>query len=286
MTAKFDNISQELTTCYQSDIDAIIAKRYDNDGDYWATPDNRICKGGPFSTTESLLMLSDLEPTVTPIMLGACELILSLWRDDGRFQIAPKATIFPCHTANVARVLCRLGYAQDKRLLKTFDHLREIQHEDGGWRCNTYKFGRGPETSYSNPGTTLAVLDAFRFTPNLNTSGFLDAAVESLLCHWEIKKPIGPCQYGIGKLFMMVEYPFSRYNLFYFVYVLSFYEKAKKDKRFLNALKVLTDKTLKGNVVVENPNRKLSNFTFCKKGAPSEIATQKYNQILYNLKSS
>jgi hypothetical protein len=47
------------------------------------------------------------------------------------------------------------------------------------------------------------------------------------LQHWVVKRPLGPCHFGIGTLFMQVEYPFLRYNLFSYVYVLSFYERAK-----------------------------------------------------------
>jgi len=184
----------------------------------------------------------------------------------------------------VARVLCRLGYASDHRLAKTFDHLLATQHDDGGWRCNTYKFGRGDETAFSNPGTTLAALDAFRFTNRLNQDQRLDHAVESLLSHWETRKPLGPCHYGIDKLFMMVEYPFFRYNLFFYVYVLSFYDQAKSDSRFLDALNVLNSKTIDGKMVVENPNRKLANFRFCRKGEPSDLATKRYREILNNIK--
>lgn len=271
---------------YQSDVDAIIAKRYYNGADLWTTTDKRISKGSPFSTGESLLMLSELGFSSLAIVKDAAELMLGLWREDGRFQVAPKAAIYPCHTANVARVLCRLGYANDARLKKTFDQLLEIQHHDGGWRCNTYKFGRGPETEFSNPGTTLAVLDAFRFTPLLNNSKQLDKAVESLLSHWETRKPLGPCQYGMGTLFMKVEYPFFRYNLFFYVYVLSFYEKARKDHRFLAALEVLQSKMIDGKIIVENPNSKLAGFAFCKKGAPSELATERYREILTNLEQN
>ncbi|HPT01597.1 MAG TPA: hypothetical protein PLJ84_03300, partial [Bacteroidales bacterium] len=181
-----------MTKRYESDIEAIIARRYDNGDDLWATPDRRIYKGAPFSTIESVLMLAELESTPTAIMKEAGELMLGLWRKDGRFQIAPKTAIYPCHTANVARVLCRLGYEADERLLKTFDHLLKIQHTDGGWRCNALKFGRGEETFFSNPGTTLAVLDAFRYTKWLNKDKRLDRAVESLLKHWETRKPLGP----------------------------------------------------------------------------------------------
>ena len=39
-----------LTKQYESDIEAIIAKRYDNGADLWTTTDKRIGKGSPFST--------------------------------------------------------------------------------------------------------------------------------------------------------------------------------------------------------------------------------------------
>lgn len=269
---------------YNSDIKLIIAKRYDNGSDLWATPDKRIGKGGPFSTIGSALMLTELGLENTSLLKDTAELILSLWREDGRFQIAPKSAIYPCHTAGIARVLCRLGYTNDQRLQRTFQHLLEIQHNDGGWRCNTYKYGRGPETDYSNPGTTLEALDAFKFTHFLNKDDRLDRAVEFLLNHWEIRKPLGPCHYGIGTLFMKVEYPFFRYNLFFYVHVLSFFERAKKDDRFLDALNVLKTKMINGKIIVENPNKQLTNFFFCKKGKPSDLATERYNEIVNNLK--
>ena len=158
-----------------------------------------------------------------------------------------------------------------------------IQHSDGGWRCNKFSFGRGPETEFSNPGPTLTALDAFRFTAFINKNESLDRAVEFLLAHWVARQPLGPCQYGIGSLFMQIAYPFFTYNLFFYVYVLSFYDKAKKDERFLEALEVLESKLDNGRVIVERPNSKLASFAFCKKGEPSDLATERYHEILCNL---
>lgn len=269
---------------YQSDVEAILARRYDNGGDFWATVDGRLGKGSPFSTRDCALMLSELGMELSePVLQETAKLILNSWREDGRFRPAPKGAIYPCHTAGAARILCQLGYATDNRLKRTVAHLLEIQHGDGGWRCNTYKFGRGPETAFSNPGPTLEVLDTFRFTPFLNQDERLDRAAEFLLEHWVTRKPLGPCHFGIGTLFMKVEYPFFRYNLFFFVYVLSFYNKAKEDPRFLEALRVLESKLVNGKVVVENPNSKLARFSFCRKGEPSELATSRYQEILKNL---
>ena len=132
------------------------------------------------------------------------------------------------------------------------DAVLARRHDDGGWRCNKFSYGRGPETEYSNPGVTLWVLDVFRFTDHVNTNPSLDRAVDSLLGHWVVRRPVGPCHFGIGTLFMQVEFPFLRYNLLYYLYVLSFYDRAKDDRRYLEALRLL-ESTLdaRGRVVVE-----------------------------------
>jgi prenyltransferase beta subunit len=269
---------------YQSDIQAILSKRYDNGADYWTTPDRRLIKGSPFTTLDCAYMLSELGMDHSePILQETADLILSTWREDGRFKLSPQGAIYPCHTINAARTLCYLGYASDPRLQKTFDHLMDIQHSDGGWRCNKFSFGRGPETEFSNPGPTLAALDAFRFTTLINKNESLDKTVEFLLAHWTTRQPLGPCHYGIGTLFMQVAYPFFSYNLFFYLYILSFYDKAKKDERFLEVFQALQSKLINGMIVVEHPNPKLAALSFCKKGMPSNLATKRYHEILRNL---
>lgn len=270
---------------YQTDIESILAKRHDNGWDYWTTPDKRLIKGSPFTTLDCVFMLHELGmDSSDPILKETADLIFSTWREDGRFRLVPQGAIYPCQTIHAARTLCHLGYAADARMQRTFDHLLEIQHSDGGWRCNKFSFGRGPETEFSNPGPTLMALDAFRFTDSLNNNEMLDKAVEFLLNHWETRIPLGPCHYGIGSLFLQVTFPFSAYNLFYYVYVLSFFHKAKKDSRYLDALGILAARLENGRIVVERPNQKYAGFSFCKKGEPSNLATERYQEILRNLK--
>jgi len=269
---------------YQADVDAILSHRYDGGADHWTTPDRRLLKGSPFSAYNSALLLLELgmEPS-EPILKEVAELFFSAWREDGRFRLYPKGGILPCHTVAAASLLCRMGYHSDHRVQRTLRHLLETQYADGGWRCNKFSYGRGPETEYSNPMPTLTALEAFRFTDSFNHQPALDKAVEFLLEHWVIRKPIGPCHYGMGTLFMRVEYPFGNYNLFQYVYVLSFYDRAKEDKRFLEALGALQSKLVDGKIVVERVVPKLAKFAFCKKGEPSELATRRYDEILVNL---
>lgn len=266
-----------------SDIEKILSHRYDLGADYWTTPDIRLLKGSPYSTLESVSYLLELgmDPQ-DPLLQDVAALIFGTWQEDGRFKLYPKGSVYPCQTIHATELLCRLGYVQDQRVQKTLEHLLNIQQRDGGWRCNKFSYGHGPETEYSNPFPTLSALNAFRWTKSKGLKTALDRAVEFLLYHWEIKQPIGPCHYGIGKLFMQVEYPFRNYNLFLYVYVLSFYEKAWNDLRFLEALNALTSKTVEGQMVVERIVPKLKELSFCKVGKPSFLATRRYHEIIKN----
>jgi len=274
---------------YQDDVDIILSRRHDLGADYWTTPDKRLGKGSPFSIFDCATMLLELgmEPS-DPILKEVAELIFSVWRKDGRFKLCPSGGILPCHTAYAVSLLCRMGYVDDERIQATLKHFLDTPYTDGGWRCNKFSFGRGPETEYSNPLPTLNALDAFRFSTYLNSEPALDAAVEFLLMHWTIKKPIGPCQYGMGTRFMQVEYPLWHYNLFQYVYVLSFCDTAKKDERFLEAFSALQSKLRNGQIVIERnaPRLAKANMTFCKKDEPSELATRRYHEIVANVTGS
>ena len=269
---------------YASDIEAILSHRHDNGADLWTTPDKRLMKGAPFSTFESVMYLLELgmDPA-EPIMKAAADLIFSTWKEDGRFKVYPTGVVYPCQTICAVNTLCHMGYASDARIQKSFRHLLSTRHTDGGWRCKKFSYGRGPETECSNPLPTLSALDAFRYSDEFKGEPALDQAVEFLLGHWTIRKPIGPCHYGMGTLFMQAEYPFRNYNLFVYVYVLSFFEKSRTDKRFLEALQALELKMIDGQMVVERVGTKLAELSFCKKDRPSELATRRYREILENM---
>ena len=269
---------------YLKDVEAIMSHRQDLGDDYWTTPDRRIIKGGPFSMLEcaQYLLALGMEPD-DPVLREVAERTFAAWREDGRFKVYPKGSIFPCQVATAAQALCRLGHVADARIQETLRHLLDTQHGDGGWRCEKFFFGRGPETAFSNSYPTLMVLDCFRYSDYLNREPALDRAVEFLLAHWDTKLLLGPCHYGIGTLFMQVEYPFRGYNLFEYVNVLSFYDCAKEDRRFGEALAALRAKLVDGQVVVERVVPKLAKFAFCEKGKPSGIATGFYHDICRNL---
>ena len=270
-----------------ADVAVILSHRHDQGADWWTTPDRKLLKGAPFTTLESALYLMELGVTPQHEALEAvAQLIFDAWRDDGRIKTAPSGGLYPCHTALAANVLCRMGYGNDARVKRTLAYFLDTQRPDGGWRCEKYSFGHGEETQYSTPYTTLVVLDLFRQIPGFEDDLRLDRAVAFLLAHWVIRRPISPCHYGIGSRFMQVEYPMRGYGLFSYVYVLSFYARARSDERFQAALEALSAKTVSGEMVVERVVPKLSALTFCRKGCPSAGATARWREILQNIEKS
>lgn len=119
---------------YQADADAILAHLHDNGWDLWTTPDKRLFKGAPFSALESPLFLLELGMNpCDPLLKDIAELFFSVWRSDGRFQVYPKGSVYPCQTILAADLLCRMGYSSDDRLqkLSATSYIRNTGTEAG-----------------------------------------------------------------------------------------------------------------------------------------------------------
>jgi hypothetical protein len=266
-------------------IDEIIKRQTDNGGLYWSRADGDIHAPFGFSTIDTLSVLGEIGYSINynSKIIEAVDFILSYQTTEGSFKYSPKSSKLPCLTARILAGLGRLGLKDDFKIEKSYRWLLDTQWNDGGWRCATVRLGKSPLTDASNPGTTLYVLDAFRFRNNSSDDlDKLNKGVDFLLQHWEIKQPLGPCNFGIGSSFMKIEYPFLRYNLFYYVYVLSFYLKAKDDKRYIEAFNQMKYKTKNNKLIPENPHKAWQMFDFAKKGQISKIGTQRWLEINKN----
>lgn len=266
-------------------IEKLLSVRYSNGSDFWATPDGKLGIEKPVSTLTALLVMSELRiPKEHEALRGAAELVIRAVRRDGRVKIAPKGSIYPCHTALAAAALCRNGYCDKEESKLILSNLTSDKYTDGGWRCKKFLYGKGPETEFSNPGVTLLALDAFRCARQEQELNEFDDAVETLLDHWTVRTPVGPCHFGIGKQFMALEYPFYRYNLFYYVYVLSFYRKAVIDHRFIEALDMLKGKLdLDGNIIIERTKPQLQQLGIFNTGEISSMARDRYLEAIGNI---
>ena len=263
----------------------LIGLKNINGGTVWDRQDGNIYAPTGFSTIDFLSILGDigLNYNDSSTVKDAVEKMMSYYDEKrGMFQYVQKGSKLPCVTAKIITALTKLKY-KNSILENTFRFFVETQCDDGGWRCATVKIGKSDSTDASNPGTTLYVLDAYKYRENTKQEmGKMDKAILFLLRHWETKKPLGPCEFGIGTQFMKTEYPFIRYNLFYFLYVLSFYEKAKEDKRFKEALKELKAKEMDNGIKIEHPNKNWQNILF-NGSNQCNLANTKYKQLIENM---
>jgi len=264
-----------------TDIQTLIDRQYANGGPFWSRADGDIHAPNGSSTIDTLLVLGELGLSWqdSPLIAGAVDYVLAYQSSEGSFRYAPASPKLACLSARILSALLRLGVSGHETE-KCFKWLLETQCMDGGWRCPVVRLGKSPFTDASNPGTTLYVLDAFRFRKQEKAeTERLDLAADFLLQHWELRRPLGPCNFGIGTRFQKIEYPFLRYNIFYYVYVLSFYAKARKDRRFLEAYRLLSGKIHGNQVLPENPHPAWQEYNFARKGRVSEIASGRWMEI-------
>lgn len=267
-------------------IEQILTTQADNGGPFWSREDGNIHTPHGSGTIDTLKVLGDLGAKAGDYatISKAVDFVFSYQLSDGAFKYSQKSSKLPCMTALILATLGRVGASDSSKAESSYQWLLETQWTDGGWRCHTVKLGKSPETDASNPGTTLYLLDAFRFRNNpRRDSEQLGRGLEFLLQHWDNRKPLGPCNFGQGTRFFQIEYPFLRYNLFYYVYVLSFYEIAQRDSRFLEAYEYLVTKVKNGTILPENPHRAWRKFDFAKPGQVSELATRRLEEIRENL---
>jgi hypothetical protein len=254
-----------------NEIKRILSTTACNGADCWAREDGDIHAPAGFSTIDVLSVLGSIGAKAAdfPVIRKTIDFVFTYYQDEGQFRYGPKSSKLPCVTARILAALGRLGYCDD-RLESCYKNLLEIQWSDGGWRCATVKLGKSPETDASNPGTTLYVLDAFLYRENSEMEKeSLDRGIAFLLGHWDTRRPLGPCEFGIGTTFMKTEFPMIRYNLLYYCHVLSKYDSARRDRRYKEAVHLLRQKAQGDGLVNENPHKKWKDYGFAKKGEVS-----------------
>lgn len=265
------------------EIASILTTSEINGGKYWSRKDGDIHAPHGFSTIDVLNTLGEigLKYNESKLIQETIDFILSYLDDNGCFKYSPKSSKLPCITARILTAFGKLKYPIDEKIKKCYRNLLETQNDDGGWRCATVKIGKSPGTDASNPGTTLYVLDAFRFRSNSKIEkNKLDNGIQFLLRHWETRKPLGPCNFGIGSRFLSIEFPFLRYNLFYYVFVLSFFKSAQKDERFIDAKNALIERSKNNEIYPETPHKAWNKYSFSQKNKKSEIATKLFLEVL------
>jgi len=212
-------------------------------------------------------------------------LVWQAWRPDGRYRLAPSGALYPCATAAAARVLCRYAATNDdQRLRQTLLHLLETQYGDGGWRCSKFPVWARAGDTVLQPGCHALGAGCLSLHGPRDKNPALDRGVDSLLDHWWSDARSDPVTSASALSSCRWSSRSCDTTSSTYVYVLSCYDRARRDLRYLEALRVLESKLdARGRVVVERPNRRLAGLSFCAAGRPSVLATARYARILENL---
>lgn len=113
------------------------------------------------------IVLSDLGLTATdPRIRRLADLVFEY-----KLHLSTEVNLFTeevCIVGNVARMLTRFGYGDDRRVRKLYDWMIEDQREDGGWNCAAGK-----------PGTLdcWEALAAFATIPKANRTAAMGRAI-------------------------------------------------------------------------------------------------------------
>lgn len=271
------------------EINALIARQHENGGPFWSRVDGNIHAPAGFCTIDVLHAIGQLGGSAAgnPVLKDALSFLETYQNDDGSFRYTDKQSKLPCITANVLCVFGRLGASDWPGLDAAYEWLRSNQASDGGWRCATTKLGKSPETDASNPGTTLWVLDACLFRKHSKkVKAQLNQGVDFLLDHWDSRKPLGPCTFGIGSRFLKTEFPFRRYNLFYYVFVLSQYDRAIRDHRFRQAFAALKRQAKGNGLRITAPHKAWKDSILAPETGPSRPATKYWEDICKRIEAA
>ncbi len=182
-----------------------------------------------------------------------------------------------CDAPLLLLALLKAGIDYHKHIKPGVDYLVSLCR-DNGFPCAVSpelgKF-RGPgRKDDSCPYATLIMADLLSYIPEYRDSKVAILSVEALLNLWENSMSEHPYMFFMGKDFRKLKAPSVWYDIVSVAGILSKYEFAKKDKRFLEMISHVKSKQNKdGFYTPESVYQKLENWDFSQKKAPSPYLT-------------
>ena len=165
----------------------------------------------------------------------------------------------------------------DAESLKGVDFLFSLQKENG-WPCAVSKEHgkfRGPGRKDDPcPYVNLIMLKLFALFPEYKNSSAALTGVECLLNCWETSKERHPYMFYMGTDFRKLKAPFIWYDILHVADVLSRYDFALKDPRFLEMLQIINAKADKNGLFsAESIWQAWNGWDFAQKTKPSPWIT-------------
>lgn len=185
-----------------------------------------------------------------------------------------------CDAASLLYSLLSFGF----RNKQTNEAVRELiwLSDINGWRCkssNPSLKGPGKKNQYC-PYSNLLSLKALSVTQDLTYSEECLRGIEALLEHWTYRSSQKIRGFGIGSTFMKLRYPNIWYDILHVVDVLSRYDSALEDDRFLEMWEVVRSKqNPDGSFTPEKIWRTWESWSFGQKTMPSPWLTCRIDEI-------
>ncbi len=192
-----------------------------------------------------------------------------------------------CDAPVILASLIRMGMGKDPRVQRAIEYLISLVRENG-WPCAVSpelgKF-RGPGRKDDPcPYATLVMLSVLAHIPELRKSEAAKTGVETLLSLWENSRQEHPYMFFMGTDFRKLKAPLFWYDILHVLDVLSYFEWARRDKRFKQMLDLVESKADgDGRYVPESVWMPWKDWDFGQKKIPSRGLTFFVQRILYRV---
>ncbi len=170
-------------------------------------------------------------------------------------------------------------------------YLIDLASKNGFGCCVSKNLGkfRGPgKKDDICPYATLLMLKLLSIFQDYHEHQITINSIESLLNLWENSKEKHPYMFYMGNDFRKLKFPFIWYDILHLAEVLSYFEYAKKDKRFINIIDtIISSKDENGFFLPQSIWTSWKDWDFSQKKKPSSYITFIVYRILkrVNIKS-
>ena len=193
-----------------------------------------------------------------------------------------------CDAPLLFLALLKSGLDYQEYIKPGVDYLISLSRDNGFPCAVSPELGtfRGPgKKSDCCPYATLIMADLLSYIPEYRDSQFAFLSVEALLRLWENSLNQHPYMFCMGTDFRKLKAPSCWYDIVSVAGVLSKYEFARDDPRFLEMITLIKDKQdQNGFFTPESVYLKLKDWDFGQKKAPSPYLTYLCSQIFEQLK--
>lgn len=189
-----------------------------------------------------------------------------------------------CDAPVIVSSLIQMGLKDDPRVQTAIEYLNGLVR-DNGWPCAVSpelgKF-RGPGRKEDPcPYATLVMLKVLAHVPELRENESARIGVGTLLSLWDESERKHPYMFFMGTDFRKLKAPLFWYDVLHVLDVLSYFEWARKDKRFGQMLKIVESKADgDGRYIPESVWTAWKDWDFSQKKIPSQGLTFFVQRIL------